>query len=167
MPTWQARWQRNFFLLFHLNKPERVITPSLKPGQGDKEERENSIRETQSFVSWRSSVFFQKPPLVEIRGAAACAVIDIPPTSWFMHKYACVCVCLWYLWYTFPVVLRCEMLRRGCRAERIGFGAVRESERKLHLHFLTIADRVLWSTNCISYTMLVATAEKIHRRSHR
>ncbi len=65
--------------------------PSLKPGQGDKERRENSIRDTRSFVACRSSAFFQKPPLVEIRGAAACAVIDIPPMSWFMHKHACVC----------------------------------------------------------------------------
>lgn len=94
----QARWQRKLFLLFHLNKLERVITTLLKWGHGDKEGRENNIRGTESFVAWRSRIFFSKAAtsrdqrrcsLSSDRYSRVCA-----RASWFMHNYACVCVCL-------------------------------------------------------------------------
>lgn len=169
----QARWQRKLFLLFHLNKLERVITTSLKWGHGDKEGRENNVRGTESFVAWRSRIFFSKAAtsryqrrccLSSNRYSCVCARLGLCIN---MRVFVSVWVCLSYLWQTFLVLLRCEMLRCSCHAEQMGFGPVRESERKLYPHFLTMADRVLWSTNCISYTMLVTTAEKIHRRSHR
>lgn len=101
----QARWQRKLFLLFHLNKLERVITTSLKWGHGDKERRENNIWGRESFLAWRSRIFFSKAAASRDQkrcclssnryssdvGMCVCVCVS---ASWFMHKYACVYVCL-------------------------------------------------------------------------